>query len=470
VSVRDAPNQVGKVEQLQEPTVLATSQTPYSWLPPQWTRAQLGDLGIAFSGVWGEDLPVDTILDSRSLAAHVLRVSDIADDFTIRYDRAPIRAVTTQQAEKYRLQTGDIVVVKSSGSASRVISGRPAYFETRDDTELFIPSNFTLALRGNPARIDSHFLWYGLLSQRAMDEVHRMAEGSTYPNLKQAEYLTLEIPLPPLPEQRAIANILRTVQDAIQARRRELELERERKAALMQHLFTKGARGEPTKQTEIGEMPVSWQVVRLGDLCSTGRGMIQTGPFGSQLHASDYKPEGIPVINPTHLGFNTIDETHLPRISQEDAAMLSRHCLQVGDILIARRGDFSRYSYISKNQAGWLCGTGCLLIRFHNLDVDNYFVSVSMSTTAVQDYMQQNSVGSIMPNLNTKILEGMPLALPPLEQQNEISDLVRACDANVIALECETTCQEELFRALLEEVMTGRLSALPLAAATGVPS
>ena len=91
---------------------------------------------------------------------------------------------------------------------------------------------------------------------------------STLCRAKQASALeTLrEFRLPPLPEQRAIAHILRAVQAAREARQREVSLERERKAALMAHLFTHGTRGEPTKQTPIGEMPVSWEVKPSGEM------------------------------------------------------------------------------------------------------------------------------------------------------------------------------------------------------------
>jgi type I restriction enzyme, S subunit len=202
--------------------------------------------------------------------------------------------------------------------------------------------------------------------------------------------------------------MVKKVQSAIQARRDELKLERERKAALMEYLFTHGTRGETTKQTGIGEIPESWKVVRLGELCTNNLGLIQTGPFGSQLHASDYKAQGVPVVNPTHLGIDTVVENSLPLISEEDAMRLSKHYLIEGDILVSRRGDFSRYSYITSQQAGWLCGTGCLLIRLHNLKVDNQFFAISIGTEGIQNYLMQAATGTIMPNLNTKILEGLP--------------------------------------------------------------
>jgi type I restriction enzyme S subunit len=226
----------------------------------------------------------------------------------------------------------------------------------------------------------------------------------------------------------------------------------------MEHLFTHGTRGEPTKMTEIGEMPESWEIAKLLDLCRDGQGFIQTGPFGSQLHSSDYKECGVPVVNPTHLGFNTINEGSLPFISTEDADRLSKHYLIRGDILISRRGDFSRYSYITDHQSGWLCGTGCILIRINHPNVDNYFLSVLMGHKLIQDHFDQNSVGSIMPNLNTKILVDLPVILPHVEEQKIISGVLLACDIKIAALDHEAHLLDELFRVMLEELMSGGLS------------
>jgi type I restriction enzyme S subunit len=86
-----------------------------------------------------------------------------------------------------------------------------------------------------------------------------------------------------------------------------------------------------------------------------------------------------------------------------------------------------------------------------------------MSHNLVQDYFDQNSVGSIMPNLNTKILLDLPILLPHIEEQSKISSILRACDIKIAALDHEARLHEELFRAMLEELMTGRLPAGALA-------
>jgi type I restriction enzyme S subunit len=307
---------------------------------------------------------------------------------------------------------------------------------------------------------DSRFLQFRLMYDRPI--LLSARSGGAQPNISQRVIATLVVVLPPMEEQRAIARALETVQMATEARHREFALECERKAALMEYLFTHGTRGEPIKKTEIGEIPESWQLTTLGELCEDDLGLIQTGPFGSQLHASDYVQSGIPVVNPTHLLINGIETDRLPHISEKLAHSLSRHYLQEGDILISRRGDFSRFAFIGQEQAGWLCGTGCLLVRLANPNVDNYFFAASMSLKPTQNYLRQAAVGSIMPNLNTRILSQMPVALPGIEEQRRIAEVVRACEAKIGALEREAPLFDELFRAMLEELITGQLSAVPL--------
>lgn len=122
----------------------------------------------------------------------------------------------------------------------KVISGRCAYFNPSNPSEIFIPSNFTLALRIRKEEACDKFVWYYLITKEAQASVKRMTEGSTYPNLKNSEYLTLSIPLPPLPEQRKIARVLSNVQRTIEQQDKIIEATKRLKKSLMQKLFSEG--------------------------------------------------------------------------------------------------------------------------------------------------------------------------------------------------------------------------------------
>src|SRR5690606_29917433 len=110
------------------------------------------------------------------------------------------------------------------------------------------------------------------------------------------------------------------------------------------------------------------------DLCDQTDGSVQTGPFGSQLHAEDYTTTGTPVVMPNNLGQNKIDATDIARIGDEDVERLARHQLEYGDIIFPRRGDISRYAHITEEYIGWLCGTGCLRIRL-GAGIDTRFLA-----------------------------------------------------------------------------------------------
>lgn len=172
---------------------------------------------------------------------------------------------------------------------------------------------------------------------------------------------------------------------------------------------------------------MSWHAVKLGDICVDGG--IQTGPFGSQLHQSDYSDEGMPVVMPVDLVDGGISTERIARVSDDHVQRLSRHILEPGDIVYARRGDVGRCSKVTQNEAGWLCGTGCLRLRADSNLVDKTFLYYALSNPAVIGWVRNHAVGATMPNLNTTILENVPLSIPDsLEVQCQISSILMAYD------------------------------------------
>lgn len=262
----------------------------------------------------------------------MIRVSDIAEDGSIRYTKVPERAVTARQAECFALRSGDVVVVKSSGSKTRVISGRCALFAEQPG-QTFIPSNFTLALRFDEAKAQGDFVWLILQTDAAVKAVHKMTEGSTYPNLKVSEYLKLPIPLPSMPEQWAIAGVLRTVQAAREACERRLAATRQLKHSLLHHLFTYGpvplhqADQVPLKQTEIGIVPEAWEPVPLGRIAHIGYGVQ-----AAVAHLKD-SAKGIPILTNVNITSDGEIDLTTMRYYEVPPAKRDRFILRKGDVL-----------------------------------------------------------------------------------------------------------------------------------------
>lgn len=126
-------------------------------------------------------------------------------------------------------------------------------------------------------------------------------------------------------------------------------------------------------------------VKSLAVLCEEGGGEIQTGPFGSQLHASDYVEQGVPSIMPKNIGDNRVLTEDIARITEEDAQRLARYRVRPGDIVYSRRGDVEKRALICEAEDGWLCGTGCLRVRPGKAGLDSVYLSYYLAHPAVRN-------------------------------------------------------------------------------------
>lgn len=181
----------------------------------------------------------------------------------------------------------------------------------------------------------------------------------------------------------------------------------------------------------LGQVPSHWAVTSLGAVCKEGGGSVQTGPFGSQLHARDYVDFGIPSIMPLNIGDNRIIEDDIKRITNEDAVRLSKYRVRPGDIVYSRRGDVERHALVRSEQDGWLCGTGCLRVRFGDGDVVPEFASFYLDHPYVRQWIVRHAVGATMPNLNTKIMSAVPFVVPPKSEQKAIANILGTLDDKI---------------------------------------
>ena len=198
-------------------------------------------------------------------------------------------------------------------------------------------------------------------------------------------------------------------------------------------------------------MSSEWRTTTLGDICAAQSGAIQTGPFGSQLHTSDYKESGIPVVMPTNIVEGGISDEGIARIGEADVLRLRQHVLQYGDIVFSRRGDVTKNALIRQREVGWLCGTGCLKVRVGTESLANpKFISHCLRQPEIKEWLVRHAVGATMPNLNTGILAAVPLRLPPLATQREVANVLDTLDDRIALLRETNATLEAIAQALFK--------------------
>jgi type I restriction enzyme S subunit len=172
-------------------------------------------------------------------------------------------------------------------------------------------------------------------------------------------------------------------------------------------------------------------MVTLGHLIDNRLAELQTGPFGTTLHASSYRSTGTPVVAVKHIENNRLNHDDLPRIDDETVQRLSRYRLLENDILFGRKGSVDRRALIKAEEAGWLQGSDCIRLRFLDDKIFARYISYVLGTSAYKDWVLRHAGGATMPSLNQEILRLTPLPLPPLPEQRDIARILGALDDKI---------------------------------------
>ena len=169
---------------------------------------------------------------------------------------------------------------------------------------------------------------------------------------------------------------------------------------------------------------MKWEKVKLGDIATC----IQPGPFGSQLHNSDYSKEGTPIIMPKDIVGGAIVHSGLLKVLEEHVKRLSRHQVYEGNLMVARKGDVRKCAYITANENGWMTGSDCLKVVLDESKCYPKFIYYQLRSEHIGRWLEKVSIGATMPSLNTGLLSGIEMVLPPIEIQKQIAGILSVYD------------------------------------------
>jgi type I restriction enzyme S subunit len=295
------------------------------------------------------------------------------------------------------------------------------------------------AIRPNAKIVDKTYLLKRVESD--LGKIIQRAAGSTIKGIKKEDLTDLLIPLPPLPDQKRIAEILDKA-DALRQKNKQLLAAYDE---LLQSTFL-DMFGDPATN------PKGWKEVMLGSTIQK----IQIGPFGSQLHKSDYLESGIPLINPTNIKENQILIDDAVCISEEKYDSMPQYHLFDGDVIMARRGDLSKVALVKQNGNRMFCGTGSLYVRFSD-ELNKFFLFKMLSHEKTINFLEKEARGVTMPNLNKSIVKRIPIFLPPIKLQNQFAQIVENIDAQKTLVKLSLQESEDLFNGLVQKAFGGDL-------------
>lgn len=172
------------------------------------------------------------------------------------------------------------------------------------------------------------------------------------------------------------------------------------------------------------KLPDGWEKIKIKNAAT-----VKTGPFGAQLHQSDYVAEnGTPIITVEHLSERGLIHENLPLVSDIDKKRLKQYIVSENDIVFSRVGSVDRSSLVAKDEDGWMFSGRLLRIQPDKTKINSPYLIHFFHTNKFRHRIRSLAVGGTMPSLNTAILSNVKIVLPPLPEQKAIADLLSTWD------------------------------------------
>ena len=322
-------------------------------------------------------------------------------------------------------------------------------------TPFGIATTEVIPIKGREDESHILFLAFYLVKDDVRKWMAGKMEGSTgRQRLPSNLVKNLELPFPPFLEQRSIAAVLAKIQEAISAQQEIIERTRELKKALMAKIFTEGLRGEHTKETEIGSVPRSWEIKSISDCCF----LIVDCPHSTPKFIED----GVRVVRNVNLKDGFILDRPEYFVTEEDYLVRTRRAtLNEDDVIFSREAPVGEAGLVPP--ATRFC-LGQRMMQFRtNKDLLNpRFLVYSIYTESIRKRMFSIASGVTAQHINVADMKSFKIPVPTISEQNQIVESIYAVDSSIFAKLEKVDILQDLFKAVLHELMTGSIRTTPL--------
>ena len=400
-------------------------------LPDEWSVARLADISDVRDGTHDSPKYLESgipFITSKNLKNGKLDFTTC--NFISEEDHRKF-------SERSNVQNGDIIFGMIGTLGSPVIV----------DTDFEFSIKNVALIKFNNTQLFNQYMKYLLDSTLVQREFERISDGGVQKFISLSTIRSLQIPIPPLKEQQKIAEILSSVDAAIEKTEQVIAKTEEVKKGLMQQLLTKGIGHTEFKQTEIGEIPVEWQVKKL----------VNFSKINSENLTSSTQPEYefnyIDIAAITDTGI--IGET--TKYSFCDAPSRARRVVRNKDIIVSTvRPYLKSFAFITEEQDGYIASTGFAIIRV-NEDIDSNYIYQHILSERFIEYCKSKMTGSNYPAISANDVKEYSIGIPPLKEQKKISSILSECDKKLQCEKDNIIKLKSIKQGLMQQLLTGKV-------------
>ncbi len=314
--------------------------------------------------------------------------------------------------------------------------------------------------------IDGNFVFYSLSANAnaIRDLATEAAHGTKKLEMNRLENFEIKVPVD-IEVQKQAASVALAYDSLIATNQRRIALLEEAARRLYREWFVHLRFPGHEAVKVVNGLPEGWERTTLGELVDrTDGSVVQTGPFGSQLHRHEYVETGVPVVMPQDIVRDRVRNDRISFVNDTTARRLSRHELRPLDIVFPRRGDISKRALVEEHQAGFLCGTGCLKIRVDPDSLHPVLLYHQLADPDMVRWVEGQAVGTTMLNLSATILRSVTCIIPSSDVQEMFVNFANQVRSQMDVLELQNAALAQARDALLPKLMGDQLdvSDIPL--------
>lgn len=299
-------------------------------------------------------------------------------------------------------------------------------------------------------KINSNFLTYFLRRIEELGHYDKLTTGNATKFINKGQMGKILVPVPPLKEQQKIASILSTVDEQIDETEQLIVKTKELKKGLMQQLLTKGIGHTEFKQTELGEIPVEWEIVQLDEIADVKGG--KRLPKGNQLVNND---TGYPYIRVSDMNDKGLEIENILYVPEDIAPLISNYRIFTGELYISVAGTLGLVGIIPQELDGANLTENA--DRICNLKMNNKYLKYFLESNLIQININSVRTTSAQPKLALNQIKSFLILKPCIEEQQKIAQILSTVDEQIEVYEQEKAKYEELKKGLMQKLLTGQM-------------
>ena len=399
-----------------------------SKLPDTWQEVKLKDIATFSQGLQvAVEEQVSTPIDNYVRFIRIVDYTQKNED--IRF--------VENKGQRYFASKSDIVMVRygTPGLVGRGIEG--------------IIANNLFKINLDQKIANNDFFEHLLKSSFVQNKLQSGSASTTMPAINFSTLNTVVIPLPPIEEQKKIADILSTVDKKIAFVEENINATEELKKGLMQKLLTEGIGHTEFKDSELGRIPESWEVKYFKEYAKISVGIATST-------TEHFVEKGVPLVRNQNIKENKFDFKELLYISEKFSEDNKTKKIKENDLLVIRTGYPGLTAVVTKEMEGWQTFTTLIVKPNSNL-IDSNFIAYYMNSPFGKNNLSKLEAGGAQKNLNSKSLEKLNIPVPPLEEQKQIAKILSTVDKKLENLKEKKLFFEELKKGLMQKLLTAEV-------------